>query len=147
MDPLQALKIAATTAQVSFDLLRAICTVESGLNPKALNPKDGGSASHGMCQIKYTTAKTVGYRGTEKELYNVKTNALYAAKYLKYQLQRYKGDWLKATSAYNRGSYHPSNHKYVKRVVNVIIKETLDGYARCQNQKYSYCTRRLAYAF
>lgn len=136
MTGLQAIKLAATKAQVSFDLLRAICAVESGLDHTASNPKDGGSASHGLCQIKYATAKMVGYTGDIKGLYKPYINALYAGKYLKYQLGRYEQDWVKAVSAYNRGTYSPSNMAYVRKVFNHMLRE-VDNEPRRENQEHN----------
>lgn len=122
---------AASAAKVSGALLLAICTYESGLkNPFV--PDDGGSPSHGVCQLKYDTAKLVGYTGTPNGLMDPKTNATYAAKYLRYQMDRYGDrDWHKLSAAYNAGTYNPSdivpgcprNLKYVKEVTKHLSKE------------------------
>jgi len=135
---------AAKTAGVPASLLIAICTHESnGLN--VMVPHDGGSPSYGYCQIKKETAEWLGYKGIgsgklrrskrfhgamepvgkPKGLMVAEVNALYAAKYLRKQLDKYDGEWCKATAAYNAGSYLPSklapgeprNLKYVKKVV------------------------------
>lgn len=114
---------AAKAAKVSGALLLAICTHESGLNNVAV-PHDGGSTSYGICQVKYDTAKQMGFFGKEKDLMIPKVNAKWAAAYLKYQESRYDGNWCKITAAYNAGSYNeskkkpgcPKNLKYVKRV-------------------------------
>lgn len=136
--------MAAASVQVPFELLRAICTVESGLKPEAVNQIDGPSASHGLCQVKYATAKLVGYKGDIKGLYKPLINALYAAKYLKKQLTRYKGDWIKATSAYNAGKSRTSNMHYVGKVFKHLIKETKDVGTRCKNEKHPCCTGTLS---
>lgn len=104
-------------------LLLAICTHESGLkNVKVAD--DNGSPSYGVCQIKAETAEMLGFTGKGDELMVVKKNVKYAAMYLKYQLERYDGNWCQATAAYNAGTYNPSNKvpgkprnlKYVKRI-------------------------------
>lgn len=85
-------------------LLESICYVESGHNPKAIHRNDGGADSIGLCQIKFKTAKWLGFRGKEIDLYKPSVNAYYAAKYLKYQINRYNGNTKKAVIAYNRGN-------------------------------------------
>jgi len=114
---------AAAKVGVPGFLLLAICTTESMLT-NAFVPNDHGSPSIGACQLKKSTAEIVGFHGSEKDLMNPKTNALFAAKYLAWQLDRYDGDLCMATSAYNSGSYYesskrpglPKNWAYVKRV-------------------------------
>ena len=94
-----------------------------------------GNHSFGICQILYSTAKGLGFKdprcvinfdtATTSEinrlggviekpirkiyknckLFGPYTNATQAAKYLKKQLKRYKGNVNKAVSAYNLGSY------------------------------------------
>lgn len=114
---------AAKAVGVSPSLLLAICTHESGLKNTYVH-NDGGSPSIGICQIKYNTARLMGYNGQEKDLLDPKINALYAAKYLKWQKQRYGGNYMKATAAYNAGTFNksnktkgcPRNLKYLKKV-------------------------------
>jgi soluble lytic murein transglycosylase-like protein len=115
---------AAKKAKVSGALLLAICTQESNLT-NAMVLHDGGSPSYGICQLKYDTAKMLGFKGKEEDLMNVTINATYAAKYVAYQIERYGADnWCKIAAAYNAGSYlestkspgYPKNLKYVNRV-------------------------------
>lgn len=121
---------AAKLAKVSGALLLAICTQESNLT-NAYVLHDGGSPSIGVCQIKYETAKMLGYKGKAQGLMNVQTNATYAAKYLAYQQERYGNDWHKLAAAYNAGSYNPStkivgcprNLRYVKAVKSKLDDE------------------------
>lgn len=114
---------AAKKAGVNGALLLAICSHESGLN-NVLVPHDGGSPTYGICQIKHGTAQMLGYKGNENGLMNPETNAKWAAKYLKYQKNRYDGAWVKAVAAYNSGTYNeskkipgcPRNLRYLKHV-------------------------------
>jgi soluble lytic murein transglycosylase-like protein len=99
---------AAKAAKVSGALLLAICTQESNLT-NAYVLHDGGSPSIGVCQLKYETAKMVGFKGKPNQLMDVGTNAKFAAKYLAFQQERYGDDWHKLAAAYNAGSYIPSN--------------------------------------
>lgn len=119
----QMILALAKTVGVPGTLLLAICTHESGgVNRVVAN--DGPSSTFGICQVKYETAKMLGFKGRDKELLLPKVNVEYAAKYLKYQLNRYYGNWCKATAAYNSGTYNPStkmigkprNLKYLKSV-------------------------------
>ena len=115
---------AAKSMNISGSLLLAICTHETGLT-NIVHHNDGGSPSIGICQVKYSTAKMLGFKGKENDLMNPVTNAKWAAKYLAYQIDRYgEEDWCKLTSAYNAGSYTeskispgmPRNLKYVRKV-------------------------------
>lgn len=114
---------------VAGALLLAICTQESGLT-NAYVLHDGGSPSIGVCQLKFETAKMLGFKGHASDLMNVNTNATYAAKYLAYQRTRYGDNWHMLAASYNAGSYNPSpkvvgcprNLKYVK-----AVKSRLDG--------------------
>lgn len=122
---------AAKAAKVSGSLLLAICTYESGgKNVTVLH--DGGSPSYGICQMKYTTAKMLGYKGQAKGLMVPEVNAKWAASYLAYQQERYKtSDWHVIAASYNAGSYNPSskvpgcprNLKYINRVKKLLDDE------------------------
>lgn len=96
---------AAKNNKVNVNVLRAICEVETNHNTKLKKVWDGGSYSYGICQVKLATARAMGFKGSDKELSTPKINIDYAAKYIAYQLNRYKGDYKKAIVAYNRGSY------------------------------------------
>lgn len=112
---------ATNTFYLPPGLLSALCWVESNHKPAAINQYDGGSPSYGLCQIKLETAKMVGYRGSEKQLLNPKTNVFWAAKYLKKQLDRYGEDPRKAVAAYNAGT-HKTNKKGEIRNVKYVNK-------------------------
>ena len=121
---------AAKAAKVSGALLLAICTQETNLTNVTVY-HDGGSPSIGICQMKASTAEMLGFKGKADDLINPYVNAKWAAKYLKYQLDRYDGNWCQATAAYNAGTYneskklpgHPRNLKYVRRVQKLIDEE------------------------
>lgn len=120
---------AAKTAKVSSGLLLAICMHETGLKNTTV-PFDGGSPTFGICQVKLPTAELMGFKGTAKDLLIPEINAKYAALYLKFQMDRYNGDWCKVTAAYNAGRYnesmiypgYPRNLKYVLKVKNKLAK-------------------------
>lgn len=120
--------ILFTTVTHTFSLppglLSAICFVESGHTVQAMRHNDGGGAtSVGACQIKLATARMLGFKGTENELKNPTVNIHYSGKFLRWQLNRYRGDTLKAVAAYNAGTYRTNdqglikNRKYVHKVL------------------------------
>lgn len=99
------LLFATTSAQFKLpeNLLSSLCWVESKHKVDAIHKDDGTTNSVGICQIKLKTAKWMGFKGTEKQLMDPKTNIYYAAKYLAYQHSRYKSI-NKAIIAYNIGN-------------------------------------------
>lgn len=121
---------AAKSVGLSGYFLLSICTVESNLK-NAYVENDGGSPSFGICQIKEGTAKMMGFKGDKKELMDPKVNAFYAAKYFKWQKERYNGDLCRAIASYNAGSFleserrpgYPKNYKYVKKVKENLNEE------------------------
>jgi soluble lytic murein transglycosylase-like protein len=121
---IMALKNASEKAAVPYRLIAAICFVESSFRPHVIHKDDGNADSVGLCQVQLVTAQEMGFEGTVKELLNPYTNALYAAKYLKFQLVRYDGDWFRAIAAYNKGNskQHIENRTYVQRVVKAAIE-------------------------
>lgn len=118
------------TIGIHGSLLLAVCTQETGLKNIFIE-NDRGTPTIGICGIKKATANTVGFDGTERELMDIKINIWYAAKYLKYQIKRYDGDYCKAVAAYNAGSYiesqkkpgFPKNLKYVRKVQEKLERD------------------------
>lgn len=111
---------AADKVEVPRELLLAVCWGESNFRQNSTHV-DGSTPSYGICQIKLSSARDMDklynhkIKATEKRLENNKLNAFYAAKFLRYQLFRYDGDWELAVDAYNKGSSPSKNSKYVKR--------------------------------
>ncbi len=83
-------------------LLSAVCFTETRHVVNAIHLNDGKSHSYGICQIKLVTAQQMGFKGTPRQLMEPKTNILFAAKYLRHQIKRYK-NVKKAVIAYNQG--------------------------------------------
>lgn len=113
---------AAKAAKVSGALLLAICLQESG-GKNIYTENDGGSPTYGICQIKYDTATMMGYKGSPDGLMKPAINAKFAAKYLKYQENRYGENWCHMAAAYNSGTLQiekrsgkPRNLQYVRKV-------------------------------
>jgi len=107
-------------------LLESVCIIESNLNPTAIHHHDGNGDSLGICQIKYNTAKSLGFKGTEKDLMDPKTNIQYAAKYLAHQIHRYHGNIQKGLIAYNQGSAKDlTRSKYSDKVIKVYQRRLI----------------------
>lgn len=98
-------------------LLDSVCYIESHYDVNAIHKDDGGENSLGVCQVKLSTAKWLGFTGNEKQLMRPEVNAKYAAKFLRYQLNRYHDNEVKAVTAYNRGhSTKTGDSKYMRKV-------------------------------
>lgn len=117
-----ALLFSSISAQFNLppDLLSSLCYIESKHNINVVHYDDGGSDSIGICQIKFETAKSLGFTGTQELLMNPRINIFYAAKYLDYQRRRYHGSISKAIVAYNRGNangltYTEYSYKVIKQ--------------------------------
>lgn len=140
MDYLSAITLAAKKVGISGSLLLAICSHESGGFRFRHNPDDRGSPSFGACQVKEATAIQVGYKLTHKQLGEPKKNAMIAAKYLKWQLDRYENNYCRAVAAYNSGTFHeskkktglPRNLKYVEAVKLLIEEEEEQKLLDCE---------------
>ena len=94
---------ASQTFNLPPKLLDSVCFIETKHDVFAVHQDDGGSKSLGVCQVKYKTARWLGFQGTEGELMEPGLNIYYAAKYLSYQQRRYK-NIQRAVVAYNRGN-------------------------------------------
>jgi len=98
-------------------LLSSLCYVESKHKISAIHKDDGGADSLGVCQVKLATARSLGFKGTAKQLMNPKMNIKYSAMYLNYQVKRYHGNITKAVIAYNRGNARGlTTSKYARKV-------------------------------
>ncbi len=93
--------------QVPASLLHRVVHRESRYNSKAYNKR----GYFGLMQIKYNTAKSMGYEGEPAGLFDAETNIKYAAKYL-------RGAWLVSDSSeddavrlYARGYYYEAKRK------------------------------------
>lgn len=121
LTPERAIQQAEVTFDIPENLLYSICYIESNHNPHVVTPADGGQhTSVGLCQIQDRTAKEMGFTGASKDLLHVGENSMYAAKYLRFQLDRY-GNIPDAVASYNRGSVLKvrgkySNQEYVDKV-------------------------------
>ncbi len=106
--------------QVPAALIHRVVHRESRYNPKAYN----SYGYFGLMQIKYNTAKSMGYEGPPAGLLDAETNIKYAAKYL-------RGAWVvadgekdpdnkqaDAVGLYARGYYYEAKRKGLDDIAN-----------------------------
>lgn len=140
-----AFSVATQQFDIPQGLLEGLCFHESGHNPAAVHLDDGGENSIGLCQLHLSTAKWLGYKGKEKGLLDPAINTYYAAKFLRYQLNRYGNITIKAIAAYNAGSYRLNekgqlkNRLYVQKVVNAWHHSKKRSQAADLNAATSIC--------
>ena len=101
--------------EVPADLIHRVVHRESRYNPHAYSSSGG---YFGLMQIKYNTAKSMGYDGPPSGLFDAETNIKYAAKYL-------RGAWMVADSKrddavalYARGYYYDAKRKGMTDIAN-----------------------------
>lgn len=98
--------------QVPEKLVHRVVKRESGYNPNAYS-----KGNFGLMQIRYNTARSLGYSGPPHGLLDVETNLKYAVKYL-------RGAWLVAgnedqtINLYARGYYNDAKRKGMLHVLN-----------------------------
>jgi soluble lytic murein transglycosylase-like protein len=92
--------------EVPEELVHRVVRRESRYNPSAYS-----RGNYGLMQIRYNTAKAMGYDGPAEGLFDAETNIKYAVKYL-------KGAWLVADNdhddavrLYARGYYYDAKRR------------------------------------
>ncbi|NML73138.1 lytic transglycosylase domain-containing protein [Rhizobium sp. S-51] len=106
------IKKYAAIYQMPEALIHRVVKRESTYKPSAYN-----NGHYGLMQIKYSTAKSMGYEGPASGLFDAETNLKYAIKYL-------KGAWLvadnshdQAVNLYARGYYYDAKRKGMLHVL------------------------------
>jgi soluble lytic murein transglycosylase-like protein len=91
----------AATYSIPESLLHRVVRSESNYNPAAKN-----GPYLGLMQIRYETARTMGYKGTPIGLLDAEANLKYGAKYLRgaYMVAGYNAE--RAISLYRAGYYY-----------------------------------------
>ena len=91
--------------KVPEPLIRRIIARESGYNPRARN-----GPYYGLMQIRYDTAKSMGYRGAPGGLLDADTNMRYGVKYLSGAYRVARGNSDRAVHFYAVGYYYDAKH-------------------------------------
>jgi soluble lytic murein transglycosylase-like protein len=84
---------------VPLDLAHAVVTVESNYDPRLT----GGAGAIGLMQIKYITARDMGFRGSARDLLNPATNLEWGMRYLAKARKLAKGDLCGTVLRYQAG--------------------------------------------
>lgn len=107
-------KRQAHAAGVPTSLALAIVRHESGFKPHVT----GRAGEIGLMQVKLATARSMGYRGSRKGLYDPATNLRYGLKYLAAALRRAGGNHCHAATLFNRGIFaRPRSSAYCRQVL------------------------------
>lgn len=105
---------------VPVSLAHAIVRVESGYRANAR----GGAGEVGLMQIKPSTARMMGYRGSARGLYNPETNLKYGMKYLAQAHRLGGGSVCGTVLKYNAGHgakrMNPISARYCSKVKRII---------------------------
>jgi len=101
---------------VPADFAVAIATHESSLRCSAI----GAANERGVMQIKPSTARDIGYKGSAQGLNGCQIGIYWGMKYLRMAIDKAGGDLKRAAFLYNAGIYaktkDPSRKKYVLAV-------------------------------
>jgi soluble lytic murein transglycosylase-like protein len=87
-------------------LVHRVIRRESGYNPRALS-----KGNFGLMQIRYATARGMGYRGPASGLLDANTNLTYAVPYLANAYLVAGGNQDRAVSLYSSGYYYVAKRK------------------------------------
>ncbi|MBX9469967.1 MAG: transglycosylase SLT domain-containing protein [Rhizobium sp.] len=92
--------------EIPVDLVHRVVHRESRYNPAAYS-----KGNYGLMQIRYNTAKAMGYDGPADGLFDAETNIKYAVKYLKGAWVVGDNDHDQAVRLYSRGYYYDAKRK------------------------------------
>lgn len=105
---------------VPVALAKAVVTVESNYNPRAR----GGVGEVGLMQIRPSTARGMGFRGTVKALYTPQINLEWGMRYLAEAHRRAGGDLCGTILRYNAGHgarrMNPVSRRYCNKVKGIL---------------------------
>jgi hypothetical protein len=105
---------------IDYELARAIIYTESSFRVNAL----GRHGEIGLMQVKPSTARGMGYRGTKNQLYIPETNIKYGMRYLKRAQDRSDGTTCGMILKYNAGLYakrmNPISARYCQKVKRLM---------------------------
>jgi soluble lytic murein transglycosylase-like protein len=92
--------------EIPEDLVHRVVRRESRYNPSAYS-----KGNYGLMQIRYNTAKAMGYDGPADGLFDAETNIKYAVKYLKGAWVVADNDHDNAVRLYARGYYYDAKRR------------------------------------
>jgi soluble lytic murein transglycosylase-like protein len=96
---LKIVELRAHEAGIPTSLVRAVIRMESEWNQKLT----GSAGEIGLMQLRYETAREIGYRGTKAALYDAETNIRWGVKYLAGAYKLAHGDLCQTSLKYLAG--------------------------------------------
>lgn len=112
----QMVAVEARAQGVPVDFAVAVADTESDFKCSAV----GSANERGVMQIKPSTARGIGYKGSSRGLNDCRTGIYWGMKYLKMAIEASKGDLKRAAFLYNAGlnakSKNPAKKRYVLAV-------------------------------
>lgn len=108
-----AILISVPAVAAPKSLVAAIIHVESGGNPRTV----GRAGEIGLMQIKLQTARSVGYTGNRRGLFDPATNVRYGTAYLDIALGRTHGNLCQAATLFNAGVFARPHCSHYGRIV------------------------------
>jgi soluble lytic murein transglycosylase-like protein len=112
---------AAAFHQVNPDVLRAICKVESGLNPRAIGKNDNGSIDVGICQINSSHFKMLATHGVApNDLLDACKGIYVGAWFLSQSIARHGNTWEAIARYHSRTPYF--NQRYQALIWNELLR-------------------------
>lgn len=110
----------AKTNGIDESLAHAVISIESNYRANAR----GAAGEVGLMQIKPSTARMMGYRGSTKALYNPETNIKYGMKYLAMAQKLGDGSTCGTILKYNAGHgakrMNPISKRYCGKVMSLM---------------------------
>lgn len=107
---------------VPGELVHRIIKRESGYNPRAAN-----QGNFGLMQIRYETARSMGYTGPLSGLLDANVNLTYAVPYLANALRVAAGNSDRAVSLYSRGYYYEAKRKGLLHALRTGESKSVSG--------------------
>lgn len=113
---------AARTYNLEPALIKAVIKAESGFDPRAVSFK----GAKGLMQLMPETAREMNVT----DAFNPKENIAGGSRYLRYLLDRYKGDVKLALAAYNMGPERIKGNKSIPpiRETRLYLKRVMEYY-------------------
>jgi soluble lytic murein transglycosylase-like protein len=108
----------ARTHGIPEALVHKVIRRESGYNPRALS-----RGNFGLMQIRYDTARGMGYRGSPSGLLDANTNLTYAVPYLANAYRVAGGNADRAVALYASGYYYEAKRKGLLQALRTAVAD------------------------
>lgn len=111
----------ATANNIPESLVHRVIKRESNYNPRAV----GAGGALGLMQIKYATARGMGYTGSPSGLLDANTNLTYAVRYLAGAYRVADGNHDRSVSYYASGYYYVAKRRGLTSVAALRRADTI----------------------